>query len=117
MVLPELIRRSAERRVTAFCEGRVPTHVRDQVRLEVGIRGNAITIFERRPFFRSRPDVDEWSKMKIAQLRYDVDSKEWSLYWADRNGRWHRYWELEPAVSLDPLLREIDKDPTAIFWG
>lgn len=117
MPLPELVRRSAEKQVRRFCEGRIPAHARDQVRLELGIRGNAITIFERRPFFRSRPNVDEWSKMKIAQLRYDPDAREWSLYWADRNGRWHRYWDLDPAENLEVLLREIDEDPTAIFWG
>jgi hypothetical protein len=55
--------------------------------------------------------------MKIAQLRYDAAAREWSLYWADRNGRWHRYRDLDPAENLDPLLREIDEDPTAIFWG
>jgi len=39
------------------------------------------------------------------------------LYWRDRNLRFHRYGQLEPSPSIDDLLKEIDRDPTAIFWG
>ncbi len=117
MALPELVRRSTEKRVREFCEKRVPTHVRDQVRLEMAVRGNAITILERRPLFESRPDVAKWSSMKIAQLRYDARRKEWTLYWPDRNGKWNPYWDLDPAEDVEVLLWEIDEDPTGIFWG
>jgi len=39
------------------------------------------------------------------------------LYWRDRNLRFHRYDQLEPSPDIDDLLTEIDRDPTAIFWG
>jgi len=41
----------------------------------------------------------------------------WRLYWADRNSRWHEYVEAGPTYELEDLLREVDEDPTGIFWG
>jgi hypothetical protein len=41
----------------------------------------------------------------------------WTLYWRDRNLRFHRYDQLPPAPGTGDLLTEIDRDPTAIFWG
>ncbi len=35
---------------------------------------------------------------------------------ADRNGRWHRYDDLEPG-PVGKVLNEIEADPTCIFWG
>lgn len=32
-----------------------------------------------------------------SQLRYNTGTYYWSLYWADRNGRWHRYVALDPG--------------------
>lgn len=116
MALPELVRRNAEAKVGAFCERRVPEHIRDQVRLELTVRGNAITIVERRPPWRAEFGP-EWSSMKIARLRFDAGTRTWTLWWADRNGRWDRYWDVDATPDIDELLREIDEDPTGIFWG
>ena len=58
-----------------------------------------------------------WTRMKIAQLRFDDVSRTWTLYWADRNETWNRYWDLEPSASISELLDEIDQDPTGIFFG
>jgi hypothetical protein len=49
-------------------------------------------------------------------MRFDPETNLWSLYWADRNSRWHRYDDLDPG-PVDELLREIAEDPTCIFWG
>lgn len=49
---------------------------------------------------------------ETAQLRYDPASHDWTLYWADRNSRWHRYDDIDPD-----LLNEINDDPTCVFWG
>jgi len=116
VAIPELVRVNAKRQVEAFCEQRVPAELRDQVRLEFALRGNAITIIERRPPWR--PDFGpEWSSQKIAQLRYDGAPRTWSLYWRDSNDRWHPYSGLKPSRNIGPLLSEIDADPTGIFWG
>ncbi len=118
MALPELVRRTAEKKVAEFCKRRIPPHVRDEIRLEFGFRGNSVTIFECRPPWEGLPEqVVEWSRMKIVQLRYDPSTREWTLFWADRNGRWLRYWDLDPDPDLDRLIREIDDDPMCAFWG
>jgi hypothetical protein len=116
MAIPEHLRLAATQQVEAFFEQRVPPEARDQVRLEVAVRGNAITMVERRRPWR--PDFGpEWSSQKIAQLRYDSAKRRWSLYWRDSNDRWHLYSEIKPSRDLAPLLAEVDADPAGIFWG
>jgi hypothetical protein len=41
----------------------------------------------------------------------------WTLYWRDSDGGWHVYRDIPPTATIDDLLREVDRDPTAIFWG
>lgn len=43
--------------------------------------------------------------------------KSWTLYWRDRNLRFHLYDLLAPSNRVGDLLNEIDRDPTCIFWG
>ena len=54
--------------------------------------------------------------MRVVKLRYTASTHDWSLYWADRNGRWHPYDDLPPG-RIEHVLREIETDPTGIFWG
>jgi hypothetical protein len=103
-------------KITRFCERRVPARVRDQVRLEVEVRGRAVTIVERRVPWRPELGPD-WTRLSVARLRYIRSEGGWVLYWADRNERWHRYTRSVPSPHVDPLLAEIEADPTAIFWG
>lgn len=102
-------------RVRHFCAARIPEHVRDRVRLDADVRGHSITIMECRPLW-SDPDA-EWTRMKIAQLRFNDSDLSWTLYWVDRNQRWHRYRDLDPSENISTLLDEIDEDPTCIFFG
>ena len=78
------------------------------------MRGKSVTIYECRPPWH--PDLTDWSELKVAQLRHNPEEGEWTLYWADRNGRWHLYDTIGPG-SVDDLLRELTEDPTCIFWG
>ena len=114
MALSALAKRQVEKKVAEYCEGRVPAHARHQVRMGYKIRGNSVTLLEKR---RGFADPSQWVEIKIAQLRYDPDVRKWSLFWSDRNERWHRYESLRPQENLEALLREIDQDPTCIFWG
>jgi hypothetical protein len=43
--------------------------------------------------------------------------REWTLYSADSNSRWHEYDFIGPSTDVRVLLGEIDDDPTSIFWG
>jgi hypothetical protein len=58
-----------------------------------------------------------WTRLPIAQLRHDTAAGTWTLFWAVRNRRWHRYDHLDPTPQLDDLLKEIDQDPLFMFWG
>lgn len=112
--LPELVRKKVEREVGHYCEDRVPPHVRDKIRNEYEIRGNSVTIVERRPPWRDDLGT-EWSRLTVAQLRFE--DKKWVLYWSDRNGKWHLYDLFDPTPDLSAVLAEVDNDPTGIFWG
>jgi hypothetical protein len=88
--------------------------MRDKVRLKYKIRGNSVTLFEERPTFT---DPGLWIDIKLAQFRFDPSDGQWTLYYADRNSRWHLYFGIESTKAFDTLLNEVDDDPTGIFWG
>jgi len=50
-------------------------------------------------------------------LRYTKAARQWSLYWRDHNLRFHDYDRVRPTESVEDLLAEVDRDPTANFWG
>jgi hypothetical protein len=108
------IPQDASRLVQLFCEKRIPPS--DAISLEVGTRGNQITIVERRPPWRPEAGP-EWSSLPVAKLVWDPNAELWSLRYADSNGRWHRYDEVPPSPDLGIQLVEIERDPTGIFWG
>jgi Protein of unknown function (DUF3024) len=76
----------------------------------------AVTIVERRAPWREDYGP-EWTSRGVARLRYTAKSGVWTLYWSDRNARWHRYDLIEPTPDIRVLLDEVDRDPTCIFWG
>jgi DUF3024 family protein len=103
-------------RVQRWCAARVPEHARHQVRVECEIDRSYLTILECRAPWRAEVGPD-WTRLPIARLRYTKASKTWTLYWRDRNLRFHRYDRIEPSVNVCVLIDEIDCDPTGIFWG
>jgi len=113
MPLPKQVREEAERIVREYCAGKVPDHAPHKVGIEFAIRGDSVTLIESRPHWQ-KPDI--WIKMPVAQFRYDRGKGAWSLFCADRNSRWHDY-QLGPKRDIRELLREVDNDPTGIFWG
>jgi hypothetical protein len=112
MPVPEI----AVARVKRFCARRVPPEALHQVRLEVEVSAGAVTIVERRaPWHPSAGP--EWTHFPIARFRYSASARLWTLYWRDRNLRFHLYDLAEPNESIDALLAEVERDPTCIFWG
>ncbi|MDA4103808.1 MULTISPECIES: DUF3024 domain-containing protein [Mycobacteriaceae] len=112
MALPEL----DVARVQRWCAARVPEHARHQVRVECDIAPRHLTIVERRAPWREDYGP-QWSSFPIARLRYTAAEKMWTLYWRDRNLRFHIYDVVAASPSIEDLLTEIDRDPTGIFWG
>ncbi|PLX82253.1 MAG: hypothetical protein C0617_14065 [Desulfuromonas sp.] len=114
MPLPPLVKQLAEKKLTAYCQGKIPSHLQNEIRLNFKFRGNTVTLLESRPAF-DMPDT--WVDIPVAQFRYDPDAKLWSLFWADRNSRWHPDMEIDPVKDFDRLLQEVERDPTGIYWG
>ncbi len=114
MPLPSFTKYLVEKRLSTYCEKRIPEHAKDQVKLIFKIRGNNVTLLEQRPSF---PAQDVWVDIPIAQFRFDTDKNRWTLYWADRNEKWQRYNELKPRQNFEEILKEIEEDPYRVFWG
>lgn len=102
-------------KIHRYCAERVPAELLDRIRIEAMVRGRSVTIFECRPPWRGGIGP-EWTRHPVAQMRYDVANNLWTLYWSDRNGRWHVFDLIDPG-SIRELLQEIELDRTAIFWG
>ena len=103
-------------RVRRWAAEKTPPEFRHEMRVEVDETQRGLTIFECRPPW-SELVGSEWSRTPIARLAYVKAREEWTLYWADRNNRFQRYWECGPRPHVGDLLAEIDADPTCIFWG
>jgi hypothetical protein len=102
--------------IRLFCQANSPEEHRDQLRVEYGVRGKSVTIYECRPPWQ--PDLGpDWMRQPIGQLRYNPQDRHWSLCFADRNSRWHYYELLEPTTDIGDLIAEIHEDPTCISWG
>jgi hypothetical protein len=112
MTLPDL----DVARVQRWCAARVPDEARHEVRVDCDIAARHLTITEHRPPWREDLGPD-WISFPIARLRYTATTRTWTLYWRDRNQRFHRYDLLKPSSHVQDLLTEIDNDPTGIFWG
>ena len=114
MPLSDTVRHQADTLLKAFCERRVPSAARDQVRMSHEFRGESVTLFEDRVRWNN---PDEWTHMPIAQFRFDKESGKWTLYCADRNSRWHFYDRAVPTSNIGVLINNVDEDPTGIFFG
>ena len=103
-------------RIRRYCAARVPARVAHLYRIEVEVKGRAVTILESRPPWS--PDIgSEWTRFPVARLRFVAAQGEWVLYWRDRRQRWHEYRDIEANPDVGMLLAEIETDPTGIFWG
>jgi hypothetical protein len=114
MALPRAARETADRALALFCAQRLPEAVRKHILIDYSFHGNTVALFERRP---TSFEPGEWSKFVVAQFRFDPDASTWTLFWRDRNERWHKYDEADPSYDFADLLREVDLDPVGIFWG
>ena len=111
-MLPEL----DVQRVRRWCAARVPEHLHDELRVEVDVAPQHLTIVETRPPWRE--DVGpEWARSPIARLRYTKSTGLWQIYYPDLDLKFHRYDGAEPSPRVADLLEEIERDTTAIFWG
>ncbi len=102
--------------IDRYCASRVPPEARDEMRMEHRVRGRTVTIVDCRPPW-SEDLGPGWSENPQARMKYDDESAAWTLYWFDRNSKAHSYDLIDPHQSIQKILDEVERDPTAIFWG
>jgi hypothetical protein len=106
-------------RVQKWIDGRnadIPPDARDQLRFEVDVTDRTITVLECRPPWRA-DFGPEWTRFPTCRFRYTKVRREWSLYWRDRNLKFHEYDLADPTPHIDELIEEVKSDPICIFWG
>jgi hypothetical protein len=114
LALSELTKKQVDKSLTSYCSERLPVYLHDKLRLGFRFRGDSVTLYEERPAL-AKPGV--WAEIVVAQFRFSHQSKEWTLYWADRHSKWHSYDAVKPSRNFETLLKEVHEDPTGIFWG
>lgn len=103
-------------RIVKYCASRVPEQYRHEIRVECDIAPRHVTICECRPPWRE-DFGPEWTRFPIARLYYTKKTGLWTLYWRDRNLKFHRYQFLDPSPHVQDLLDHIESGRDPIFWG
>ncbi|MCP4961976.1 MAG: DUF3024 domain-containing protein [Actinomycetia bacterium] len=94
----------------------IPVDARDLIRFEVDVTDRAVTVLECRPPWRE-DFGPEWTRFPVCRFRYTKSRRQWTLYWRDRNSKFHAFDMVESTPHIDQLIDEVDRDRTGIFWG
>lgn len=94
-----------------YTKNKIPKHLQNQINISYEIRGNNVTLIEKRPAFQS----DQWVKIDIAQFR--KDEEQWKIYWKDSKGKSHHVDDFKPNKNFEKQLEIVDKDERGMFWG
>lgn len=113
MPLPELVRRSAEKRLARYCTGHSAAGTRDAVRLAFSIRDDQVTLFAERA---DTEGSGAWVATPVARFRFSHELGQWTLHYPDQERRWRFYLNAGPSLDLGKLLRHLDADPLHVFW-
>ena len=103
-------------RARIWADNHTPPEVRAHVWVELDVTSTAITIYECRPYWRPEEQQPP-TRFPVARCRWNNTTKLWTLYWRDRNLRFHIWPHLEPQQTVVPLLAEIDDHTNGAFWG
>jgi hypothetical protein len=113
MPLPQLLRKRAEKLLDAYCRSRVPSWLKDELRLDFTIVDVAATVFQQR---RRCQGTCEWFRSPLAQFRYSAALQQWTLHHYEANQQWRLYLNANPSLDLGKLLQAVDDDPLGFFW-
>lgn len=110
IVLPE----TDLHRIRLWARERVPEHLWDELKVEADVADRHVTIVEVRPPWDG---VGEPTRFPIARLCYTRTTGLWSIYWRDRNLKFHEYKRKAPSKNVQSLLDHIEDSGDPIFWG
>jgi hypothetical protein len=112
--LAEPLRAEAARLLAPFCRPSPDPAVRAELRVDYRVEGPAVALFESRPRLLNPA---EWGEEPVAKFRHVRSRRVWRLFCMHRDWKWHRYELLPESSSLAPLVDEVRRDPSGIFWG
>lgn len=101
--------------IEEWCDQRVPDSAKDRIRIEHDVTNRHVDILECHPPFS--PKFTEWSRHPVARLRYTTRTGLWSIYWRDRNLKFHHYPDFQPTSNVREVLAFLDTTDDPIFWG
>jgi len=110
MTLPE----TDLHRIRPWARGRVPERLWSEVKVEADVADRYVDIVEVRPPWDG---VGEHTRFPIARLRYPKATGQWTIYWRDRNLKFHEYKRKRPTKNVQVLLDYIETSGDPIFWG
>ncbi len=110
-MLDSFTKKRLEKILNGYIEGKIPKHIRNQIRLNYKFRGNNITLVEERPAYKG----DQWIELDIAQFRFD--QQKWKVYWRDSKNKWHFVEDIIPDEDFEKQLKIVDNNNNGIFWG
>jgi hypothetical protein len=113
MAIPEIARLRVAKSLDEFCD-RIPLNIRNKLSNHWSIRGNQVTLYERRPHWN---DPTSFSDRPFARFVYAPDSNSWTLRCFDRNQKTHVYLSFQGVRNFQKLVDEVRSDPTGIFLG
>ena len=114
MVFSDLELKRIEQAVGGLCRRRSPAHLKDKLRLEYSVKGHEVVIVERRPKW---DNSKEWVESPVAKLKFIRSANKWRFYWQRADLKWHEYPGRSSSDRINDLVREIDADPLACFFG
>jgi len=112
--LPDIQRASVDALLGPICQPHPDPHVASQVRRGYHVEGTAVVLYESRPSFL-KPDV--WQEHPVAKFQFSKSRGTWQLFCMLRDLKWRAYEPLRESLDLADLVREVQTDPTGIFWG
>jgi hypothetical protein len=101
-------------RIRRWAEQRVPKELWAELKVEADVEPRHVTIVEVRPPWDGH---GEYTRFPIARLRYTAATGLWSLYWRDRDLKFHEYDRKRPTKNVQVLLDYLDSHADPIFWG
>lgn len=112
--LPDIQRATIDALLGPMCQPHPDPHVASELRRGYRIDGTAVVLYESRPSFL-KPQV--WQEHPIAKFQFSKSRGTWQLFCMFRDLKWRAYEPLRESLDLADLVREVQTDPTGIFWG
>ena len=114
MPIPAEVRVEAEAALGEFCRQHSSAPGADPLRYIYQFESSGALLLEQRPGFMN---PEEWVSGPRAKFRYSQARNEWSLYWSEANGRWHRVSNVKADKNIRVLLAVVVSDPLGVFWS